>query len=97
MSYTPGPLSIARASWSRSNYVIQTEDEQILGEVFVGNKRDDPMPAKANARLWAAAPDLLDACNDAYAAMHTFMSGETPDFGRVMQTVDAARKKAVLP
>jgi hypothetical protein len=55
MAHTPGPW---KAGKSFSGFVdITTEDHYIIANVLPTNNQDD------NARLLAAAPDLLAACN----------------------------------
>lgn len=56
------------------------------GHISTRHRR--PMPAKANARLIAASPDLLDACKEARQLIHWLtenFTSETPR--RVPETV----------
>lgn len=72
MKYTPGPLIIKRAQSPDNvggfDYAIIDSDGRIVGEAFerVGwkdnlSKTYESRPAMDNARLWSAAPDLLEA------------------------------------
>ena len=66
MTHTPGPLTINGPSPGGSDmddggdYAIVTGD-QIIGEAIRKTAPSTFQPAEANARLWAASPDLLAA------------------------------------
>jgi len=66
MSYTKGPLRISGPSQGREpdddggNYAIIESGGIIIGEAFHCIGKDAYRDARANARLWASAPDLLD-------------------------------------
>ena len=71
--HTPGPLAITRmgAQSERGNqYLIHPEGDDhplhAIGIAYYVRALDvgkhDLLPAEANARLWAASPDLLAAC-----------------------------------
>lgn len=63
-------------------------DDEDDGPGFVS-----PLEAKANARLWAAAPDLLAACEAAKANMEHFADNSEQDM-RVLAVLEAAIAKA---
>jgi hypothetical protein len=57
--HTPGPLSATRISTSA---LIHDSSGICIGEAFMrGSETPDPL---ANAILWAAAPELLDALKE---------------------------------
>ena len=70
--HTQGRLQIvgpseARVDWGPTkhdagDYAIVDEQHHILGEAYARVGTKTIAPAEANARLWSAAPDLLDAC-----------------------------------
>lgn len=56
-------------------YAIVNESGSVIARVFPRTILGDPEDAKANARLWAAAPDLLNACYEARRVLqHRFAS-----------------------
>lgn len=60
MKYTLGPLSIKKAEDSDDpDWAIVDANDKVIGEAFNLVCFDTYRPAEANARLWAAAPDLL--------------------------------------
>lgn len=56
ISYTPGPWKLGMQAASGKN--IETEDRELIAAAFHCDL--PPEEAKANARLIAAAPDLLE-------------------------------------
>ncbi len=73
MSHTTGPLFVKRASRPDNtgafDWAIINDKQEIIAECFthVDYSKDETrlfeiMPARANALLYAAAPDLLEAC-----------------------------------
>ncbi len=67
--HTPGPWHVGRDGW------ILSKNPVAIAEVYVNEK--------ANARLIAAAPDLLKACKD---VLSTIEGGDNDDaFIRAMQ------------
>lgn len=62
MKHTPGPWRVEYFKWVRS----EANGEQVcsgLGEIKYGRTNEEiELLAGANARLIAAAPDLLEAC-----------------------------------
>lgn len=75
--HTPSPLTIHRAKTPDNvggfDYAILDANRKVIGETFERVGRDDgyydERPAEANARLWAAAPDLLTALESAALAL----------------------------
>jgi len=69
MKYTPGPWNIkgpAKGKWDvTGDYAILDAEGKIIAEVYKTVAYGDLRPAEANARLIAAAPDLLEACKKA--------------------------------
>ncbi len=55
--HTPGPWEIHKLSFSDSIRIFS--GTKYLGSI--GNSDDDPVVTKANVKLMAAAPDLLEA------------------------------------
>ena len=78
--HTPEPLTIKGPSLGRidngvrhdpGDYAILDADGKIIGEAYslVDYGKDGTRPAEANARLWAAAPALLSACEAALGTL----------------------------
>lgn len=67
--HTPGPLTIDGPAFGVGDFAILDENHRIIGEAYHQVERDEYRPAKENAQLWAAAPDLLTACKGALAAL----------------------------
>lgn len=62
--HTPGPWNIRRAQFpvdGEYDYAIYSDVDRVLAEVFGRAGQNIFPPAEANARLIAAAPDLLAA------------------------------------
>lgn len=70
-THTPGPWIVARIIPQDGDFIRQVKAED--GPVcFVHDLSDCQQEAKANARLIAAAPDLLEALNSSTAALMDF-------------------------
>lgn len=73
VKHTPGPWNIADIENREESFVILTEDKRVIG--WTANSFNDDMGEyvseenKANARLIAAAPDLLKVCEEALHLM----------------------------
>lgn len=68
--HTPGPLGITRSR--EGDVAIVSAGGHIVAECFASIRRADEdarAEAEANARLYAAAPDLLKACRQAIVAL----------------------------
>ena len=87
MKHTPGPWFINRArkpdNTGGYDYAIDEGHEKILAETFehVGwqdnsKKEYEKFPAEANARLIAAAPELLEACKAALMELSGLSNGK---------------------
>jgi hypothetical protein len=69
--HTQGPLTIHGPSDGKGpyddggDYAIVDADGKIIGEAIHKVDYAEFRPARANAHLWAAAPDLLVACEEA--------------------------------
>ena len=62
MAHTPGPLFIkAAAKGTERDYAIYTSKNHVIAEAFEHVAKDTRIDAHSNARLIAAAPDLLEA------------------------------------
>ena len=100
--HTSGPWDAARAygedgRWHGSYSVAGGPDRMIVATVW-GDDRPvaDPRPAEANARLIAAAPDLLDACQEAIRAINSHTTEPIPvgAYNRVARMLGDAIRKA---
>lgn len=80
MSHTPGPWNLTGASFGHSigaNGIRIAQTANIVHEGSEGVHEE-----KANARLIAAAPDLLDACKALLSAMKTAPGHYLPDLAQ---------------
>jgi len=88
MSHTKGP-------WTNENNIIRTDDAcicQVFYCKFNGDHRGiDYIETEANARLIAAAPALLDACEELLLVAGTYKPIDMYDWERVSILVDQAR------
>lgn len=62
-----------------------------IEDAWADDKADDEV--LANANLVAAAPDLLEACDEIYA--WATKDGDAVDLNRALEMIDAAIKKAL--
>lgn len=60
MPHTPGPWTIH--GWGEDNYEVNADDETVCNVPGFDDETVDSDRAEANARLIAAAPELLAAC-----------------------------------
>lgn len=67
-THSPGPLTTKGPSSGKvrgvddgGDYAIVNSADEIIGEAIYRTGRTTTAPAESNARLWAAAPELL-AC-----------------------------------
>ena len=84
MNHTPGPWKAEQPSHDPQAWDVCTKSGGLLAKLVWGGE------GGANARLMAAAPDLLEACQAAYLRLLTI--GEYP--GR--STSDGQRELATL-
>lgn len=93
--HTPGPFTVG--GLDDGTLIIQSEHEpDALAELPYGGPAYEPRQ-RANAHLFAAAPDLLAACEALSARMDSFCrSGIVPDHldKRAMEQARAAIAKA---
>jgi hypothetical protein len=89
--HTPGPLTIAAGLYG--DFAILDKDNRIIGEAYYKVGPDEYKPAKHNARLWAAAPDLLAACEAFVNAAEVWFCN-TPEVNAAYQAAHAAIAKA---
>lgn len=76
--HTPGPWETRRSRTPDNtggyDYAIVDKDKQIIAEAFEHTDKEScdfvKAPVEANARLIAAAPDLLSACKEALSAFY---------------------------
>ena len=115
--FTPGPMEAVMDMDGRHHAVpiltyhpsfVDTADgtkpyHPLIGQVFHGRGHADKATAEATARLWASAPDLLEALeNIKHAAQYGLNALPAGDpFRRKIQknidTAEAAIKKATTP
>lgn len=88
-------LRIVRSKATRwdmaGDFGLVDAEGKIVGEAFATVDYDTRRPAEANARLWSAAPLLLEAC---WAAL--VPAGDTPEqvADLLRAAIDAATKEA---
>jgi hypothetical protein len=97
-THTPGPWQLARADGERCRVDIETvergNDLPDQGNAIAVAYWGCPME-EANARLLAAAPELLAACQAAEEALAWTVVGEVPEAVRVYDQVRDAIRKAI--
>jgi hypothetical protein len=69
MAHTPGPLTIVAANQGNNDFAIVHRGDYIIGEAYEQAGKAIHLDAEANARLWAASPDLLRALENLRKAM----------------------------
>ena len=94
--HTPGPWVIEHLDWAQKGYVfINAKDHDAIAQVVWLMEDDEKMgrnspTEEANARLIAAAPDLLQALIDAVDLIETV----SPFEGDTLRNARAAIAKA---
>ena len=86
MGHTPGP-------WNNSGgYITDATGTEIADVEWAGSEPE----GKANARLIAAAPELLAACREAVSAITYLLSNDDddPNYADTLNTLAAAISKA---
>jgi hypothetical protein len=104
--HTEGPLEVipgSRAPSGFNHYDVAFLAEHhfyAIGRAYahteslsVGVSGGDALPAEANARLWAASPDLLRACEAALKALRP-LAGDTATLREIQRAVAKARGEA---
>ena len=100
MTYTPGPWNVAENLFgSTASYEVYTNIETKSGKGgYTRICQITPRDQKANARLIAAAPDLLAATEAWVAAMKGWLDGNPPkspeESRAIYDAAVAALKKA---
>ena len=105
MSYTKGNWIFRSDGYD--NYYIELDDisnkNSYIGEIGGGMQHD--YEVKANARLIASSPELLDACKKVLSLKHIWMPPDTKDkefreesmaLGSMMKKLEFAIKRAEL-
>jgi len=98
--HTPGPWRAERSEHWPNEFVITGSNEH-GGSVLpiLGRTHNWPNNAEANARLIAAAPDLLWACHVALAAMGNSDAGKVvrAAIAKAIDAPQAASETSVTP
>jgi hypothetical protein len=96
--FTPGPWRFKIGdSFSATDYIIEQdtpEEEWVVLRWEIGPYRN-PNSEQANARLIAAAPELLDAAQFALTVLRSHFQFDSHDFDEVRETLQAAITKAI--
>ena len=97
--HTPGPLTVGTMEMSKRDFaslhshdlVTVQSGEDVLAIVWSpdDDTRPDERGARANARLYAAAPDLLTALEQQMAQLQ-LIANMTDDDGPVAATIEAS-------
>ena len=89
--HTPGPWKAVEAPYNPKGWLwVQNGPGALLADVHQ-NKNIALEARNANARLMAAAPDLLKAC-EAVLAVHALPAGMTERRGVMMRVAWAVKK-----
>lgn len=99
-AYTPGPWFAELV-----DLIVYDDSEKTGRTVAIVAQREEPTEdsdvTSANARLIAAAPELLEACREAasllgdiFNALTEYDDGERERYSRVFDLLDAATAKA---
>lgn len=89
---TPGPWTFRRKYLDNSGSIIGADAKTVAAITSNGTR---PAEEKlANARLIAAAPDLLDALKDAYEHIFVAAPKDDKESDRVLQVIKTAIAKA---
>ena len=90
--HTPGPWNIG---WGLVWNAARGITSRVSGEAWKWKNKDGfESESKANARLIAAAPDLLEACEDALASLDALAEEGIIEEGKEAGTLRAAIAKA---
>lgn len=96
MSHTPGPLRAVECKstkWDEiGDHAIVDTAGKIIGEAFATVDHRDQRPARGNAELWAAAPEMYEALK-AVRIWIAIATGQ-PEAAPTLTIVDAAIAKA---
>lgn len=86
--HTPGPWGFYRMQGFGADYSVRTEDRAVAVVRHYGN----PKVSEANARLIAAAPELLEACKRALE--QTDPVARSGDYAILKEAIDKATSHA---
>lgn len=99
MSHTPGPWTIH--GWGEDNYEVNAADETVCNVPGFCDETVDSDRAEANARLIAAAPELLAVCQCIAGDLQAVIDGDdfsgmsdAEFFGVLLRSLNAAIAKA---
>jgi hypothetical protein len=94
-AHTPGPWILSESDSAASSFGIADANGSSIASVGDGRHDGAPEESAANARLIAAAPDLLDACMTlAEVASDSVELGDWPELIKAIEQADAAIAKA---
>jgi hypothetical protein len=91
--HTPGPITVKGNTQPWQGYYLYNEEDDCLGGTAFDCEAD-----KANANLWAAAPELLAACElfvDAFVDYHGHHEREQCPVGNPNQCEYCAARSAI--
>jgi hypothetical protein len=95
MSHTPGPWQISGPSKPDNvggrDYAVLDEQTKIIAECYEKVGPSDTRPAYANARLIAAAPELLQACKELVDIASGLRRNPNRTYGAVDAIVEAEK------
>ena len=91
--FTPGPWELCPRFGGNENAISIVGDDSIIATIWDRDAHGKERPVSANARLIAAAPDLLEAL-EAIRAMLAGHAGQPNFYGDVFKIADAAISKA---
>lgn len=97
--HTPGPWTVEGSCVRSKNdrdWVCETSIRNLAGKFVGWTKKDEEVIAPANARLIAAAPELLDALKRllpfaVIRVLDQWDSGRNPDYNASKELADSAR------
>ncbi len=91
MSHTPGPWIAELLLFNRTDemrFLLSTPDDE-LGHIQLRNT--NIYDALANARVIAAAPDLLEACEDLLLVVREYVPNNTDAWVRTSAQIERAK------
>lgn len=93
-NFTPGPWALAHRAQTRGRFLV-VDSTSAQSQVAFADDEDeliDSATAKANARLIAAAPEMLDALEGVVAWIDGDYAEDTPECRRIMRAKLAIAK-----
>ena len=98
MNHTPGPWHVERPFKEKGTYIAHTESTALIARVYEGNTivgKTLPDQGQANARLIAAAPELLIALQECGNCLGEYQrTGHMPGWDLALRNTLAAIRKA---